>query len=68
MIKFQNYSNANDSITGNCGGATAMQSGDIEVMEASALIEGPEEGDIIAVESPEQAQTDIPALFKVRFF
>ena len=35
-----------------------------EGMEASAVIEGPE-GDMIAVDTPEQPTTDIPALFKV---
>lgn len=35
-----------------------------EGQEASAVIEGPE-GDMIAVDTPEQPTTDIPALFKV---
>lgn len=35
-----------------------------EGVEASAVIEGPE-GDMIAVDTPEQPTTDIPALFKV---
>ena len=35
-----------------------------EGTEATAVIEGPE-GDMIAVDTPEQPTTDIPALFKV---
>lgn len=37
-----------------------------EGVEATAVIEGPE-GDMIAVDTPEQPTTDIPALFQVYY-
>ncbi|KAL7639466.1 UNVERIFIED_CONTAM: hypothetical protein RMT77_009967 [Armadillidium vulgare] len=51
--------NANEAL---CG-AVGMQGIGVDGMEATAVIEG-SEGDMIAVETPEQSVTDIPALFK----
>ncbi|KAK8374386.1 hypothetical protein O3P69_011750 [Scylla paramamosain] len=51
--------NANEAL---CG-AVGIVGCEGEGMEATAVIEGPE-GDMIAVDTPEQPTTDIPALFK----
>lgn len=51
--------NANEAL---CG-AVGIVGCEGEGTEASAVIEGPE-GDMIAVDTPEQPTTDIPALFK----
>lgn len=51
--------NANEAL---CG-AVGIVGREGEGLEASAVIEGPE-GDMIAVDTPEQPTTDIPALFK----
>ncbi|CAL4085763.1 unnamed protein product, partial [Meganyctiphanes norvegica] len=52
--------NANEALV--CG-AVGMVIGGSDGAEASALIEGPE-GDMIAIDTPEQPTTDIPALFQ----
>lgn len=59
-ISFQDDANANEAL---CG-AVGIVGCEGEGLEASAVIEGPE-GDMIAVDTPEQPTTDIPALFKV---
>ncbi|XP_066961607.1 programmed cell death protein 2-like [Macrobrachium rosenbergii] len=51
--------NANEAV---CGAVGIVGCG-VEGVEASAVIEGPE-GDMIAVDTPEQPTTDIPALFQ----
>ncbi|KAK3867715.1 hypothetical protein Pcinc_026845 [Petrolisthes cinctipes] len=52
--------NANEAV---CGAVGMVGGCEGEGVEASAVIEGPE-GDMIAVDTPEQPTTDIPALFQ----
>lgn len=56
----QDDANANEAV---CG-AVGIVGCEGEGVEASAVIEGPE-GDMIAVDTPEQPTADIPALFQV---
>lgn len=61
---FQDDANANEAL---CGAVGMVGGCEGEGVEASAVIEGPE-GDMIAVDTPEQPTTDIPALFQVSHY